>query len=346
MRKLLLMMLLVLSLSVPAQAMELQPPRVPASGAEQMPENTESFADGLLSLLRSGIKVIHPELEDALQVCACVFAAVLLFSVLSVLSDGTKQVVSLVSVAAVSGVLFQSSNSMIRLASQAIGEIYEYGKLLCPVMASALAAQGGVTASSALYTGTVLFSTVLNSLLAAWLIPMVYLFLVFSVSGRAVEEEILRKLADLVKGLVTWLLKTLMIVFTTYMSLTGVISGTTDAAAMKAAKMTISTAVPVVGGILSDATESVLVSIRLMKNAAGIYGILAVLAVFLTPFLKVGIHYLLWKLTGALCGIFGSKPLSGVIEDFSTALGLLLAMIGSGTLLVLISTVCFLKGAG
>ena len=130
------------------------------------------------------------------------------------------------------------------------------------------------------------------------------------------------------------------------MSITGVVSGTTDAAALKATKVTISSVVPVVGSILSDASESVLVSMGILKNAAGVYGILAVLAVAAGPFLSVGVQYLLLKLSAAICGLFGNKEISGMVGDFSTAMGLLLAMVASGCLMVLISTVCFLKGLG
>ena len=130
------------------------------------------------------------------------------------------------------------------------------------------------------------------------------------------------------------------------MGITGVISGTTDAATLKAAKLTISGVVPVVGGILSDASEAVLVSAGLVRNAAGIYGIFAILAIFLTPFLRIGCHYLLLKLTGTLCAVFGVKRCTDLIGDFTTAMGLLLAMTGSVCLLQLISTVCFLRGVG
>jgi len=125
-----------------------------------------------------------------------------------------------------------------------------------------------------------------------------------------------------------------------------VISGTTDAAALKAAKITISTVIPVVGGILSDASESVLVSMGIVKNAAGIYGILAVVAVCMSPFIKVGIQYLLLKASAAICGIFGNKRISALVDSFSAAMGLLLAMLASGSMMVLISTICFLKGSG
>ena len=213
-------------------------------------------------------------------------------------------------------------------------------------MTAAMAAQGGVSSSAALYTGTALFDAVLSSLISRLLVPMVYLFLALAVANSAMGEDLLKQMRDVAKGLISWCLKILLTVFTTYIAITGVVSGTTDAAALKATKVTISSVVPVVGGILSDASEAVLVSAGLMKNAAGIYGILAVLAVFLSPFLKIGVQYLILKLTAALCALFGAKRLTELIFDFSTAMGLLLAMTGSECLLLLISTVCFLKGVG
>ena len=170
--------------------------------------------------------------------------------------------------------------------------------------------------------------------------------LALAAGNSATGEELLKRLRDMVKNGISWCLKTILMVFTTYMGITGVISGTTDAVTLKATKVTISSVVPVVGGILSDASEAVLVSAGLVKNAAGIYGILAVLAVFLHPFLQIGVHYLILKATAAVCGVFGTRRMTELIGDFSGALGLLLAMTGSACLLLLISTVCFLKGVG
>jgi len=102
----------------------------------------------------------------------------------------------------------------------------------------------------------------------------------------------------------------------------------------------------VVGGILSDASESVLVSMGIAKNAVGIYGMLAALAVFMGPFVKVGAQYLLLKTSAGICSIFGNKNITALLDDFSAAMGLLLAMVAAGCLLVLISTVCFMKGVG
>ena len=346
MTKFMLTLLLIFSLATPASALEITAPEVPKSGEEYMPEKTDSFGDGFFELLQSVLLHLHPDLAEASQVCLSVAAAVMIVSVLRTFSGGIKMAADMAGTTAIAAVLLLNTNSMIRLGAETVAELSEYGKLLYPVMAAAMAAQGGVTASAALYTGTAIFDAVLSSLISNLMVPMVYLFLALAAANSAAGEDLLKKMRDLLKNAMSWCLKTVLTVFTTYMSITGVVSGTTDAAALKATKVTISSVVPVVGGILSDASEAVLVSAGALKNTAGIYGILAVLAVFLEPFLRIGSHYLILKATAAVCGIFGSKEMTGLIEDFSTAMGLLLAMTGSVCLLLLISTVCFMKGGG
>lgn len=343
--KIILMMILCVFLTAqPAAALELNAPEVPDAGAELMPQDTADFGKGLLELLENALYAVHPQLSEAAKISVSVVAAVLIVSILETVSEQVKSVSELAGTVAVASILLYSTDSMIRLGADTVAQISEYGKLLLPVMTAALAAQGGVTASAALYTGTAVFDTLLADLISGLLVPAVYLFLALAAANSATGEELLKRLRDLVKTAVSWTLKTILTVFTTYMGITGVVSGTTDAVTLKATKMTISSVVPVVGGILSDASEAVLVGAGLVRNAAGVYGILAILAVFLAPFLQIGIHYLILKATGAVCGMFGTKGMNGLIDDFTTAMGLLLAMTGASCLLLLISTVCFMKG--
>ncbi len=346
MTKMVLSILLVLSLAISASAAEITAPTVPPLGMERMPEKTDSFADALWELIRNSIGQFQPELKEAVRVSSDILCLALLFSVFPILTERVRRISSIAGTAAIAVAMFQNANAMVRYAAEAVWEICEYGKLLCPVLTTALAAQGGITSSAALYMGTTAFITLLSMIVSRFMIPMVYIFMIFSVSYCAFDNETMKGIADAVKNVLNWLLKTLLIVFTSYMSITGVVSGATDAATLKAAKVTISSVVPVVGGILSDASESVLISMGLMKNAAGIYGIVAVMAVFLGPFLKVGSQYLLLKCSAGICGIFGNKSISALIGDFSTAMGLLLAMVAAGCIFVLISTVCFMKGIG
>ena len=128
------------------------------------------------------------------------------------------------------------------------------------------------------------------------------------------------------------------------MTITGVVSGTADAAAGKAGKIAISGAVPVVGGILSDATDAVLLSASVLGGGAGVWGILTVIAIFCAPAIGIGVRYLLLKVTGAVAASLGSGRCAALIGDFAAAMGLLLALVSTQAVLLLISAVCFLKG--
>ena len=321
-------------------------PTVPAAGAELMPESTDNIWEGLLNLIERAFLQLHPDLAEAAATSLTLIGLILLVSIAVQIPGVKLKTVEMIGTVMIGTVLLQSTNSLIRLGTSTIEELSAYGELLLPVMTSALAAQGGLSSSAALYAGTAFFNMLLTNLLTGLVNPMVYVFLVLSIANGALGEELLKKMAGFIKWLSVWILKTVLYVFTGYMSLTGVISGTADAAALKAAKLTISGMVPVVGGILSDASETMLVSAGMIRNAAGIYGIFAVLAVFLMPFLRIGCHYLIMKVTGAVCSVFGMKRCTALISDFSGAMGLLLAMTGSVCLVQLISTVCFLRGVG
>lgn len=346
MKKLITFILLAALLAFPASASELTAPTVPDSAREFMPSDPQSLSQGIREVFREVLAHIRPDLKEAAEVCLGIMAASMILCVLQSFPGTPQNAVNLAGTVIIGLLLLESTHSMVHLGSSTVREVSEYGKLLLPVMTTALAAQGGVTVSAALYAGTAVFDAVLSGLISRILIPMVYIFLALCICCSAIGEDLLKKLRDLIRSGALWILKTLLYVFTGYISLTGVISGTTDATALKAAKMTISGVVPVVGGILSDASEAVLVGAGTVKNAVGLYGMFAIIAIWIGPFLKLGVHYLLLKLTGLLCGVFSCKQVTALVEDFSSAMGLLLAMTGAVCLMLMISMVCFMKGVG
>lgn len=346
MRKLFFLLCLVPFVFLRVQAMEIDVPTVPDSAKQFMPDQTDNFGESVLQLSEKVVAFLQPEIRAAAELGVSVFATAIVLSILDIFHGKGKSTTDLVGTVAVSCLLLSNTQSMIHTASLTIHELSHYGKLLYPVMTMAMAAQGGITASAALYTGTMILDSILASLLSWGLVPVIYLYLAVAITYAATGEAILKRIRDGIKGTVAWCLKLLLTIFTVYMSITGVVSGTTDAAALKATKVTISTFVPVVGGILSDASEAVLVGASLMKNSAGIYGMFAIVAIFLGPFIKIASCYLILKVIAALCQTLGSRGVASVTEDCSTAMGLLLAMTGSVCVMLLVSVVCFMKGVG
>lgn len=330
--------------SLPVNAFEITPPPLNDSGALTVPE-AETFGEGLMVILKDLIPLIRPDIHQASVVCAGIICAVMLCSLLRGFSENSEKIADVISVVCICAAVFYSMDSMIHLAEETIIQMSGYSKLLIPVMTAALAAQGAPGTSAALCTGTLVADTVVISLVSGALVPGVYIFLALSLAAASTGEDILKKCRDLIRTLMIFIMKTALSVFIAYMGLTGVISGTTDAAALKVAKATISMFVPVVGGVLSEAAGSVLIGAKLAKNAAGLYGIFALLVIFLEPFLLIGCHYLMLKLTSSLCSVFASKPVTELLGDISSGMGLLLGMSGAVCLLLLIGVICYLRVA-
>ena len=346
MKNLMLAVVMIPAITTPVSAMDFTAPEVPDSAQALMPVQTDSFGQGLIKILKEALFAMQPEIASAAGVCLSLVALVMLVSILRQMSEKSEKSIVIAGTVAVGVLLLRQSNTMIRLGAQTVRELSDYGKLLLPVLTAAMAAEGSAVSSAALYAGTVAFDAVLGSVISAVLVPMIYMYLTLAVANSATGEDMLKKIRDFINWAVTWFLKTILYIFTGYMGITGVVSGKADGAALKATKLTIAGMVPVVGGILSDASEAVIVSAGLMKNAVGVYGLLAVAAIWISPFLKIGLQYLLLKLTAAVCNVFDVKPLSGLIQGFSTAMGLLLGMTGAVCMLQLISTICFMKGIG
>lgn len=343
MKQIVALVLLIMCMVLPVSALEYAPPVVPESGRKDMPRNTDSFGDGILELISNGLNYLIPELKNAVLISIRILGIVLLASILQNVSSMSKNMCEMVGNLGIAVSLLSHTGTMISLGLETVEEITAYGKLLLPVLASTLAAQGGIVTSGMLYAGTAMFNSIISSCSVSVLVPGIRLFLAVSIVNSVIGEEVLKRLADVIKSACVWFLKIVMMVFTTYLGITGVVSGTTDVVTLKAAKVTISSVVPVIGGILSDASEAVLISAAMAKNTVGIYGILAVFSIALQPFISLLSNYLVLKLTSSICSVFGSKTTIALLDGFTSVMGILLAITAGGCIMALISTVCFLR---
>ena len=344
MKYILCVLCLLAVLMFPVGASEIVAPEVPDDAQMLMPPEDIGLADRLSYLLQAGLQGAQPQVAPCIRLCGRILCAMLLLSMVHQVKGYSGKTVEIAGIFAICALLLGSTGSMIQLGTQTVQQISQYGKLLLPVLTAALASQGGSVSAAALCSATALFDAVVCSLICSLLLPMVSVYLVLSAVGAATEDDFLHRLRDLLKQIMSWSLKLMLYTFTGYISISGIISGAVDQTAVKAAKLTISGMVPVVGGILSDASETVLVGAGIVKNSVGIYGLLGILVVTIVPFLTVGIHYLLLKLTTVLGSAFASKALTTLMSDFSTAMGLVLAMTGSVCMIQLISIIYFLRG--
>ena len=173
MRKWVLVFVLFAFLAVPVGASAIEPVEPEGAVADRIPQSTGDFGKDLWYVIRSAILSLRPDLAQGMQVCLSVFAVAAGMALLRQQDGAGKAAVELSGVVAISCILLRAADTMIRLGVNTVAEISHYGTMLLPVMAAALAAQGGVTSAGALFAGTAIFDTVRTSLVARCLVPMV-----------------------------------------------------------------------------------------------------------------------------------------------------------------------------
>ena len=302
---------------------------------------------GLIDLLEEGSRSFGGILKNALRSSVLLLAIVLFGGIAEGLfSTGAESghfSITIASSVAVSLVAVSDATTLIGLGRELIGKIEVFTTALLPTMAAVTAASGSPTAATAKQLATMLFSDLLISMINHFLLPLVYAYIAVCAAHAALGNVGLKRIAGTLKWIITTALTMLLIAYVGYLSVSGVIAGTTDAITLKAAKFTVSSLVPVVGGILSDASETILAGAGMLKNTVGIFGMLVVLGMSVVPFLQLGIHYIVYKMTATLSATVANTRISALIDGIGNAFGLVLGMFGACALLLLIAMVSAIK---
>lgn len=300
--------------------------------------------DGALSdLLETGTESLHSVIKKALHsgvlLLTIVFFAGLAEGAAACGTGKTVQAVPIAAALAITAVAVTDANSLIGLGQEVIEKMETFSAVLLPTVAAVTAASGAPAGAAAGQMAAMLFSELLMSLINRLLLPLVYAYIAACTAHAAVGNEGLKRIAGTLKWVVTSILTAVLIAFVGYLTVSGVIAGTTDAITLKATKFTVSSMVPVVGSILSDAAETVLAGAGILKGSVGVFGMLTILGMCLIPFLQLGVHYLMYKVTAALAATVGAPRLVTQIDGIGGAFGLVLGMTGACALLLLVSLV-------
>ena len=351
-----LLPLLLAALCLPARALtleeavsiqedELDMGRLERSAAENggMAEYGVGLDEGLAGLLDTGTRELGGVFRRAAR-SGVLILVILLFcglaqTVQEGMGDSQVRSVSLAGTLAVAAVAVADVNALLGMGTEAIGKMTSFANVLLPTVAVVTAATGAITGAAARQLAAALFSDVLVNVINGLLIPLLYGYIAASVAQAATGQEGLKRLADLLKWAVTTVLTIVMLVFVGYLTASGAVAGGADAATVKAAKFAISGAIPVVGGILSDATETVLASAGVLKGTVGVFGMMTILGICLLPLLRLAVHYLVYKLVAAVSATMGSGSVWELVDRISGAFGLVLGMMGACCLLLLIALV-------
>lgn len=225
--------------------------------------------------------------------------------------------------------LIGESKSLIVQADETLSRLQSYTDTALPLLFSACAASGAVLSSAGRYTAVCLASSVMTHVLRRIVLPLIHAFLALAVSGCIWENSLLRSVQNLIKWLAATAMTAGTSVFCAYIGVSGLISSSADAVAVKAAKTTVSTLLPVIGRILADSASLAVSAAEMIRSSIGVYSLIAVCAICLTPVITLAGKLMIYKMVSAAAVSFGDGRLGRLISGFADAAGMLLGLVGS-----------------
>lgn len=228
---------------------------------------------------------------------------------------------------------------------EVVDKMVSFMQALLPLLLTLLVALGGV-ASAAIFHPVILASlTLLGTLTKNIVLPLIFFAAVLSIAGNLSPHFRLSHLAGLFKTVALGILGVFSTIFLGLLAIRGVAGGIGDGIALRTARFAVDAFIPIVGGMFADALEAIVSSSLLIKNAAGIAGMIAVLLIVGLPLLKMITLALIYKLAGALVQPVGEGQVVDLLNDLGGSLMMVFAVVSVVGLLFFF-TIAILVGVG
>lgn len=314
--------------------------------AGELPMNGSYDTQGALSRLweyvrRELTEQFHAQFVFALRLAALPFLCALADAVTE--SRASREAISLAACCAASVWLAGDWDSGIAQAMDTLESLSDYSRAALPVVYTAAAAAGGVSSAPLKYAASCLAIEVMMTASRRLVLPLIRCYLALALCGCVCENSLVAAVGRLVKFLAVTVMSAVTAGFCLYVGVTGLVAGSTDAAAVKAARTVIAGVLPVVGGILSDSAASLLAAAGVVRSTAGVFALIALCALCAGPLIFLLLKMLFLRAAATLAELLPGGRLSKLLEQLGTVFAMLLGLLGSSGVMLFFSLMAGMK---
>ena len=219
--------------------------------------------------------------------------------------------------------------------------------LYVPVITGIMISSGQALSAGNYNFMMVILGDTISQIVSRLLVPMLNMVLAVAVVSSISSKLNLSGVSDMFNKVVKWILKFIMAIFVSLLTIQTFVSTAADNIAIRSIKFAINSFVPIVGGALSDAYTTVFSCLKLLKSGVGAFAILASGFIFLPPIIECFIWLFSLGVSASFSDIFGlmqiSKMLRSSSKIVSTMLVILLCII---TILIVSTGIVLTVGGG
>lgn len=241
--------------------------------------------------------------------------------------------------------LMESFAKLETIVITTIDGLIGFMNVLIPVYATTLIVTGNISTGSSYYIFSFGCMYLIEWVTKLVLIPATQIFLFLVFINNMFEEDSLSKLAELLEKIIRFVLKLFTGIVFGMGTVQKIISAAKDQVTNSLALKTIRI-IPGVGNAVSATGETILSCGVLVKNCVGVVGIIVMIAIVLSPLIKIAIYTLGYKAVAAVAQPVSDKRIVEGVNGTARASEIYLCILfHMGSIFIItVSIVCM--GAG
>lgn len=292
-------------------------------------------------LLKNIFPLLGTEIKESLKVMGSILIIVLIHSVLKSISDNLNnksvaQITYYVQYILIATVIMTNFSSIITLTKEAVGNMISFIQLLFPLLMTLMLASGSAVSVNLVQPIILFIINLISNIFQSIIIPIILVGTALAIVSKISDRIQIDKLSKFLKSSSVWVIGILLTIFVGVLSIEGTLGSSVDGITAKTAKAAVSSFIPVVGKVLGDAVDTVIGCSAILKNAIGIVGVIVVIAICITPILKLAIITIIYHLTAALCEPIADSKIVSLISQMADTFKILLAIVCSISVMLII----------
>lgn len=234
-------------------------------------------------------------------------------------------------------ILIISLNSALDLGRGIIDNMVGFMHATIPVLITLLISGGNITSGGVFQPILIMIVEIAATIMKNFFIPLIFLSTILSIVNNISEKIQVSKLASFFKQIGAWSLGLILTAFIAILTIQSSVGAVVDGVTGKTAKFAIGAFIPVAGKYLADAADTVIGCTLLIKNAAGVAVMLAIVTICLVPIIKIFALIALYRITCVLIEPIAEKRIVNCISDIAGSLTFVLGIVASVAFMFLIS---------
>jgi len=241
--------------------------------------------------------------------------------------DGVRNVIHFVTYAAVIILVMYGVGQMITATGRTLGSLQRQMDVIFPILLTLMVASGAPRGASVYQPAVAILSNGVMMIFTYIIMPLFIITLTFSVVGNISSTNKFDKFTSFFQSCYKWTLGLVFTIFTAFLTIQGITAGIQDGISLRAARFTVSSYVPYLGGYLSQGLDLVLASSILIKNAIGVAALYLMLGVVLGPLVHIIVFSLGLKLAAAVTQPIADERISNFLTSVNKSMSMLAAII-------------------